>query len=108
MTIISQRTRFAGAWLAVLVFMAGALTISRPAVAQAPAQTKHHMNWVQKHPTMTAVGAAVVTHHMLKKSAAYKKAHGQRLNFAERHPTLSAVGVGVVTHHIIKKHTPRE
>ena len=62
-------------------------------------------NVIQRHPTMAGIGAGVATHHMLKKSAAYKKAHHQKLNFAERHPTLSAIGAGVATHHVIKMTT---
>ncbi len=72
--------------------------------AQEP--TAVHKNWIQKHPTATAIGAAALTHHMLKVSAARKKRMHEKLNWAERHPTLSAIGVGVVTHHEIKKHTP--
>jgi len=93
--------------------LAGLLLISlafAPAVsnrAAAAATTHHKKNWVQRHPTLTAVGAGVVTHHALKVAAARDKARGKRLNWAERHPTLSAVGVGVVTHHVIKKHTPK-
>lgn len=75
--------------------------------AQAQQQATHKKSWVQRHPTATGIGAAVVTHRMLKRSAARKKAAGQKLNFAERHPTLTAVGVGVATRNIIKKHTRR-
>src|SRR5262249_15513570 len=67
-----------------------------------------HLNLVQKHPTLTAIGAGVATHQALKAAANNAKAHGKKLNWAERHPTLTAVGVGVVTHHEIKKHTPVE
>jgi len=66
----------------------------------------HHKNWIQRHPTMTAIGAGWATHHALKKAAARDKAGHKKLNWAERHPTLSALGVGAVTHHAIKKHTP--
>jgi hypothetical protein len=75
--------------------------------AGAATATHHKKNWVQRHPTLTAIGAGVVTHHALKVAAKNAKAHGKKLNWAERHPTLSAVGVGVVTHHEIKKHTPK-
>lgn len=79
-----------------------------PVVVHAQQQAPiHKKNWVQRHPTATAIGAAALTHHALKVSAANKKRNHQKLNFAERHPTLSAIGVGVATHHIIKKHTPQ-
>jgi hypothetical protein len=80
--------------------------VTRSVYAQPPAP--HHKNWVQRHPTITAIGAGIVTHHMLKVAAARDKARGKRLNWAERHPTLSAIGVGVATHHIIKKTTPHD
>ena len=63
-------------------------------------------NWIQRHPTLTAIGAGVATHHALKVAARNRKLHGQRLNWAQRHPTLSAIGVGAATHHVIKSHTP--
>jgi hypothetical protein len=73
----------------------------------ARAATVHKKNWVQRHPTMTGIGAGVATRHALKMSAARKKARGQKLNFAERHPTMTGFGAGVATRHIIKKHTAR-
>jgi hypothetical protein len=76
--------------------------------AFAAQQGVHKKNWIQRHPTLTAIGAGIATHHMLKVAAARDKAHGKKLNFAERHPTLSAIGVGVVTHHVIKKTTPKD
>jgi flagellar motor component MotA len=62
-------------------------------------------NFVQRHPTMTAMAAGVGTTMYLKHQAAWKRAHGEKLNFAERHPYMSGIGVAVVTHHIIKKST---
>ena len=73
----------------------------------APAPTAHHKNWVQRHPTLTAIGAGMATHHALKVAAKNAKRHHKKLNWAQRHPTLSAIGVGAATHHIIKKHTPQ-
>lgn len=81
-----------------------ALTMSTAAFAQ----VTHKKNWVQRHPTMTAIGAGVATHHYLKVKAQRDKMAGKKLNWAERHPTLSAIGVGVATHHIIKKTTPKD
>lgn len=75
-----------------------------PSVATAKTRPTH---WVQRHPTLTGIGAGVATRHMLKVSAARKKARGQKLNWAERHPTMTGFGVGATTRHIIKKHTPQ-
>ncbi len=72
-----------------------------------PALAGHPKNWLQRHPTLTGLGAAAATHHALKVSARNRKLHGQKLNFAQRHPTLSALGAGELTHHEIKKHTAR-
>jgi hypothetical protein len=82
-------------------------TFAVPSVSHAATPTQHKKNWVQRHPTLTGIGAAVATHHALKVSAARKKARGQKLNWAERHPTMTGVGVGTATHHIIKSHTPQ-
>ena len=81
-----------------------ALLPAIPALAL-PALAGHPKNWLQRHPTLTGLGAAAATHHALKVSAAHRKANGQHLNFAQRHPTLSAIGAGELTHHEIKKHT---
>ena len=85
----------------VLALIPAALALVVPALAQAP----HRPNFIQRHPTMTGIGAGVATHHALKVAARNAKAHGQRLNFAERHPTLSAIGAGGLTRHEIKAHT---
>jgi hypothetical protein len=78
-------------------------TLARPAAA-APV---HKKNFIQRHPTLTGIGAGMATHRALKVSAARKKARGQKLNWAERHPTLSGIGAGTATRHVIKTHTPR-
>lgn len=91
--------------LPALLAIAFALGAPTSAVrAQAPPPI--HKNWVQRHPTATAIGAAALTHHALKVSAARKKRLHEKLNWAERHPTISAIVVGGVTHHEIKAHTP--
>jgi hypothetical protein len=99
--------------IAIVVLMFGMLSITTSALpvradSTMTTTTVHKKNWVQRHPTMTAIGAAVVTHHALKVAARNAKLHGKKLNWAERHPTLSAIGVGVATHHIIKKTTPHD
>jgi hypothetical protein len=92
--------------LAVALSLLSTTALVAPSVARA-VPPAHKKNWVQRHPTMTGIGAGVATHHILKVSAAHKKANGQKLNFAERHPTLTGIGVGMTTRHIIKKHTPQ-
>jgi hypothetical protein len=78
-----------------------------PVHAQAPTHTTapHAPNIVQKHPTLTGVAAGVATHAALKHSAAWKKAHHQKLSWAERHPTLSGIGAGTATRAVIQKTT---
>jgi hypothetical protein len=94
--------------LTLALGMFSVATSSLPVHAQQPtAAVTHKKNWVQRHPTATAIGAAIVTHHALKVAAKNAKAHGKKLNWAERHPTLTAIGAGVATHHIIKKTTPK-
>gem|GEM_PF-807304 len=87
-----------------LTTLTGSMVPLRAAPASIYAQ--HDKNWVQRHPTLTGIGAGIATHHMLKVSAAHAKARGQKLNWAQRHPTLSAFGAGIGTHHIIKHTTP--
>lgn len=88
----------------LLALIPAALTMAVPTLAQAP-MAAHHPNVVQRHPTATGVAAGAATHHVLKMSAANKKAHHQKLNFAERHPTMSGIGAALTTRHIIKHHT---
>ena len=85
-----------------LALLPATLALMLPAFGQ----VTHHKNWVQRHPTLTGIGAGVATHHALKVAAARDKARGKRLNWAERHPTLTGIGVGAATRHVIKKHTP--
>lgn len=104
MVIQNRRALFALIPLLLALFT---LTLAAPSRAQVSptAASVHHKNWVQRHPTLTGIGAGVATHHALKVSARNAKRRGQRLNWAQRHPTLSALGVGVATHHVIKKTT---
>jgi hypothetical protein len=66
----------------VAVLLLGGFALS-PALCgrvwAAPQTTHHHLNWVQRHPTLTAIGAGVVTHHALKVAARNAKLHGKRL-----------------------------
>jgi hypothetical protein len=106
MTLRPQKRGLSAFVVALTLLFTTALVV--PSVAPAAAATRHRkLNWAQRHPTMTGIGAGVATHHALKVSAARKKARGQKLNWAERHPTMSGIGVGTATHHVIKKHTPQ-
>ena len=87
---------------ATLALLPATLALLAPA---AFAQTAHHPNFIQRHPTMTGIAAGIATHHALKVAAHNRKMHGQKLDFAQRHPTMSAIGVGAVTRHEIKAHT---
>ena len=92
---------------AAALLSAGLTLLAPGAFAQTAAHpAAHHPNVIQRHPTATGAAAGVATHSLLKRSAANKKAHHQKLNFAEKHPTLSGIGVAVGTRHEIKKHTP--
>lgn len=98
---ITRRTAPALAVVAPLVLLAGSFgPITPSAMAAPPAK---HLNAAERHPTLTGAAAGVATHHVLKKRAAYKKAHHQKLNFAERHPTITGIGAAVTTHHVLKK-----
>jgi hypothetical protein len=109
MTLCRQKRGLAAFTVALALWFTTAFVV--PSVARAAptttTATHHKKNWVQRHPTMTGIGAGVATHHALKVSAARKKARGQKLNWAERHPTLTGIGVGTTTRHVIKKHTPQ-
>lgn len=105
MTLRPQKRGLAALTVALALLFTTAFAV--PSMASTAPTTHHKKNWVQRHPTMTAIGAGIATRHALKVSAARKKARGQKLNWAERHPTMSGVGVGTVTRHEIKKHTPQ-
>ena len=90
---------------ALFALVPATLSLLAPAAFAQTGYPAHKPNIIQRHPTATGFAAGVATHSALKRSAAYKKAHGQRLNFAEKHPTLSGLGVGTVTRHEIKAHT---
>ena len=105
MSLRPQKRGLSAFMVALALLFTTALAV--PSVAHAATNTAHKKNWVQRHPTLTGVGAGVATRHALKVSAARKKARGQKLNWAERHPTLTGIGAGTATRHVIKAHTPR-
>lgn len=84
-----------------------ALALLAPAsfAQMAPTAQGHRPNFIQRHPTMTGIGAGLATRHALKVAAQNAKMHHKKLNFAERHPTMAGIGAGVITRHEIKKHT---
>lgn len=89
---------------ATLALLPATLALLAPMTA-AFAQTAHKPNFIQRHPTMTGIGAGLATHHALKVAAHNRKMHGQKLDFAQRHPTMAGIGVGAITRHEIKAHT---
>ena len=89
---------------AVALLSAG-LTLLAPGAFAQTAAPAHRPNVIQRHPTATGAAAGIATHSLLKRSAANKKAHHQKLNFAEKHPTITGLGAALGTRHEIKKHT---
>ena len=85
--------------------LSASFALLAPGAFAQTATMHHNPNFFQRHPTATGTAAGVATHSALKRSAAAKKAHGQKLNFAEKHPTITGLGVGLGTRHEIKKHT---
>jgi len=98
--ITTLRNRRAGACALGLVILTGAVGPVLPAVAQ----TRHHRNFAQKHPTLTGIGAGVGAYALAKKTGKNRVRAGRRPNFAQRHPVLSGVAAAAVAHHYAKKH----
>ena len=88
---------------AAFALLPATLALLAPATFAQTASVHH--NFIQRHPTMTGIGAGLATHHALKVAAHNAKMHGKHLNWAERHPTISALGAGALTRHEIKAHT---
>ena len=76
-----------------------AAALLAPAFFAFPAQA----GILHKHPVMAGAAAGLAAHHMAKKGAAGRMAHGQRPNLAERHPILSGLAAGGAAHHMLKK-----
>ncbi len=77
----------------------GIVAVLLPMLASAPAQA----NPFKKHPMIAGAAAGLMAHHMAKKGAAGRAAHGQKPNLAERHPMLSGAAAAVGAHHMLKK-----
>ena len=103
----SSRSRSLTATLAAASFGLTALAAVAPNAAFAQTAPAKPLNAVQKHPTMTGMAVGIGTHAALKKSAAWKKAHHQKLSFAERHPTMTGIAAAVATRSAIKHYTPK-
>ncbi len=69
----------------------------------AQAQT-HHRNILQRHKTLSSVGAGVAAGKVAKHTGKKRVAQGGKKNFAQRHPHLTGAAAAVGTHHILKKH----
>ncbi len=80
--------------LSVLALLPAATVLLTAAV---PAQA----GILHKHPALAGAAAGLAAHHMAKKGAAGRMAHGQKPNLAERHPILSGVGAGMAAHHML-------
>lgn len=76
-----------------------AVAVLLPTLVSAPAQA----NPFKKHPVIAGAAAGMMAHHMAKKGAAGRMAHGQRPNMAERHPMLSGAAAAMGAHHMLKK-----
>jgi len=77
-----------------------ALALLAPAFAALPAQA----GIFHKHPMLAGAAAGLAAHHMAKRGAQGRMAHGGKPNFAERHPMMSGVAAGALAHHMAKKH----
>ena len=58
---------------------------------------------LHKHPALAGAAAGLAAHHMAKKGAASRAAHGQKPNLAERHPMMSGIAGAAAAHHMLKK-----
>ena len=58
---------------------------------------------LHKHPILGGAAAGLAAHHMAKKGAAGRMAHGQKPNMAERHPMMSGLAGAAAAHHMLKK-----
>ncbi len=70
-----------------------------PTLLCAPAQA----NPLKKHPMIAGAAAGMMAHHMAKKGAAGRMAHGAKPNMAERHPMMSGAAAAMGAHHMLKK-----
>ena len=73
--------------------------VSQPATHNAT----HKKSFVQRHPTLTSVGAGYAAYKAAKITGKNRTRAGGKKNFAQRHPVLTGIGAGMVTHHVIKK-----
>jgi hypothetical protein len=101
MTLSTARKRFSAAVLSLVLAITMMAGLVRPQAAYA----QHSMlDKAAKHHKAVGMATGVGTYAALKRSAARKKARGQKLNFAERHPMMSGAAAGLVTNHMLKKH----
>ena len=83
-----------------LTLLPAVLALAAPALLTSPAQA----GLLHKHPTAAGVAGGLAAHHMAKKGAEGRMAHGQKPNLAERHPVATGVIAGAAAHHMLKKH----
>lgn len=84
----------------VLALLPATLALAAPAFLTAPA----HAGILKKHPTAAGAAAGLAAHHIAKKGAHSRMAHGKRPNLAQRHPVATGVIAGAAAHHMLKKH----
>ncbi len=83
-----------------LALLPAALALLAPSLLPVPAQA----GFLHKHPTAAGVGAGLIAHHMAKKGASSRMAHGKKPNLMERHPMATGILAGAAAHHMLKKH----
>ena len=82
-----------------ILLLPAALALLAPTVLSTPVSA----NPLTKHPKMAGLAAGLAVHHMAKKGAKGKMAHGMRPNMAQRHPLATGLGAAAMTHHMLKK-----
>jgi hypothetical protein len=83
----------------LITLAAAGAALLAPTFLTSPAQA----GILHKHPVAAGAAAGLAAHHMAKKGAASRAAHGKKPNLAERHPVLSGLAAGGVAHHMLKK-----
>ena len=99
MITVNRNQQFGG-----LVAAMAVLVTSGMSVLPAQAQTTHHRNFAQRHPTATGAAAGIGAYALAKRTGRNRMAAGRHRNFAQRHPVLTGVAAGMVAHHYAKKH----
>lgn len=62
-----------------------------------------HLNIIQRHPTLSSMGAGYAAYKASKMTGQNREAMGGHKNFMQRHPILTGVAAAALTHHMIKR-----